>query len=313
MVSIIKKTLEENYIFFIQELTRINEEISKLPKGNISAKKIGKSTYYYHQWREGRKIRSISLGKNLPVELIEGIKKRNLLEKQRKEILDEINIITRAIDTQRVTVEEILRIFSQNGVNVIPVGSYCLPILKDSLKLNLPTIKTQDIDFLVALPYKGEESDIESLLKPLGFLPGFNSDGSTYFSNGTFKIEFLTPEKGREKNNVIYIEPLKIKAVPLRFVQMLTDELIQIKRENYSYSVPSPWVFACHKILVSRKRRAKDKKEKDILQANAILREMFKNPGMAKKTTAYISSLPSKWKKEIKAHIATALDIKIDA
>jgi len=55
-MSVVKKTLQENYIFFIRELTRIDEEIKKLPRGGISVKKIGKSTYYYHQWREGKRL-----------------------------------------------------------------------------------------------------------------------------------------------------------------------------------------------------------------------------------------------------------------
>ena len=48
-MSVIKKTLEENYIFFIRELSRIEEELKNVPKGNLSPKRISKSTYYYHQ------------------------------------------------------------------------------------------------------------------------------------------------------------------------------------------------------------------------------------------------------------------------
>src|SRR5574340_1278749 len=89
-MSVIRKTLEENYIFFVRELARINEEIKKLPAGNISAKKIGKATYYYHQWREGKKVRSVSLGAVSPSDLIESINRRKLLENQRNEISDKI-------------------------------------------------------------------------------------------------------------------------------------------------------------------------------------------------------------------------------
>ena len=76
-MSIIRKTLEENYIFFVRELARINEEIDKLSKGNISAKKIGKSTYYYHQWREGKQVKSVLLGLESPSDLIKDINRSN--------------------------------------------------------------------------------------------------------------------------------------------------------------------------------------------------------------------------------------------
>lgn len=302
-MSVIRKTLEENYIFFVRELTRINEEIKKLPAGNISAKKIGKATYYYHQWREGKKVRSVSLGVEAPSDLIERINRRKLLENQRNEISDNIAVIARAIDIQRITAEEIIKVFSQNGIIMTLVGSYYLPVLKEDFGFNLPTIKTQDIDFLVKLPYKGKAVDIESLLKPMGFSIAFNPDGSTYFTNGVFKIEFLTPEKGRGTDKAVPIKLLNIKAMSLRYLQMLFDQQIDIKKEGYTYTVPSPWVFAYHKILISEKRKSKDKKEKDILQVNAILREVFKRPDTAKKALSYLETLPPKWKKDIKNYL----------
>lgn len=302
-MSVIRKTLEENYIFFVRELTRINEEIKKLPAGNMSAKKIGKATYYYHQWREGKKVRSVSLGAGAPSDLIESINRRKLLENQRNEISDNIAVIARAIDIQRITAEEIIKIFSQSGIIMTLVGSYYLPVLKESFGFNLPTIKTQDIDFLVKMPYKGKAVDIESLLKPMGFSIAFNPDGSTYFTNGVFKIEFLTPEKGRGTDKAVPIKLLNIKAMSLRYLQMLFDQQINIKKEGYTYIVPSPWVFAYHKILISEKRKSKDKKEKDILQVNAILREVFKRPDTAKKALSYMETLPPKWKKDIKNYL----------
>jgi len=306
-MSIIRKTLEENYIFFVRELARINEEISKLSKGNISAKKIGKSTYYYHQWREGKKVKSVSLGSMAPSDLVSAINRRKVLENQKREILDNISVITRAIDIQGVTAEEIIKVFSQNDIRVTLIGSYYLSVLKENMGFHLPTIKTQDVDFLVRAPYKGKEVDIESALKPIGFSIGFNPDGSTYFTNGIFKVEFLTPERGKGTDKAISIKPLKIKATPLRYLEMFFDQQIKIEKENYTFLIPSPWVFAYHKILMSKKRKLIDKKEKDILQVNAILREISKRPEMVKEAISYLETLPQKWKKNIKNYIAQHL------
>ena len=303
-MSVVKKTLEENYIFFIKELTRIDDEIRNLPRGSISAKKIGKTTYYYHQWREGKRVKSISLGTEIHTELLQTINRRKLLEGQVKEITKEIAIIAKAIDTQRVTVDDIIKVFSQNGIRVILIGSYCIPILKEELKLNLPTIKTQDIDFLLKVPYRGREIDIELLLKPLGFSLGFNPDGSNFFTNGIFKIEFLTPQGGKGTDKAVYIKPLKISATPLRYLRMLFDQQMEVEKEGYKFIVPSPWVLAYNKILIAKNRRAKDKKEKDMLQAIAILREIFKRPDDLKKAISYLETLPHKWKSYIKGRLA---------
>lgn len=302
-MGVVKKTLEENYIFFIRELARIDDEIKKLPRGSTSAKKIGKSTYYYLQWREGKKVKSVSLGTEIHIDLLQGINRRKLLEGQRRDVLENLTTITKAIDHQRVTVDEIIKIFSLNGVRVVLIGSYCLPVLKEELGFNLPTIKTQDIDFLINVPYRGRGIDMESLLQPLGFSIGFNPDGSNYFTNGVFKIEFLAAKKGREMDGSIYIKPLKINATSLRYLQMLFDHQMEIEKEGYTYLVPSPWVLAYHKILVSRNRKIRDKKEKDILQAIAILREIFKKPETARNALSYLETLPPKWKACIKKQI----------
>lgn len=306
-MNVVRKTLQENYIFFIRELGRINDEIRHLPPGSISAKKIGKSTYYYRQWREGKKIKSVSLGADPPPGSLEDISRRKVLEGQRKEALENIRIIAKAIDTQRVTADEILRIFSRNGIRVTLIGSYYLPIIKESLGFNLPTIRTQDIDFLVPVPYRGKKSDIASLLEPIGFSAGFNHDGSTYYTNGIFKVEFLAAEKGRGTRRAVLIKPLNIKATALRYLHMLFDQQVTIKREGYSVKVPNPWAFAYHKILVAKKSSRRQKADKDLLQAHAILREVFSKPDSSVHARKYLETLPKKWKTTIKSHMAEHL------
>ncbi len=306
-MSIVKKTLQENYIFFIRELVRIDSQIKDLPVGSVSAKKIGKSTYYYHQWREGKKVRSVSVGKEVPPELIDGINRRKTLEVQRKEILDNINVIVKAIDIQRVTVEEILRLFSHSGIRVTLIGSYCLSVYKSHWKMNLPTMRTQDVDFLVQVPYKGKTIDIESLISDLGFSIGFNADGSTYFTNGVFKVEFLTPEKGKGTEKAIQIKQLKIGAIPMRYLQMLLEEQVLLNIEDYTVTIPKPWVFAFHKILITKSRKDKGKKEKDLLQAVSILREIARRPAEAIEARSYLKTLPAPWVKYIKDQLAISL------
>ncbi len=306
-MSVVRKTLEENYIFFLRELTRINREIASLPAGSISAKKIGNATYYYHQWREGKKVKSISLGAEAPPALAKGIQKRKQLEKQKREILENIRVAGKAINAQNVTVEEILKVLSQSGVKVVLIGSYCMTAYKEGLRMSLPTIRTQDVDFLVNAPYKGKGADIKSLLEPLGFSQDFNMDGSVYFTNGVFKVEFLTPERGRGTDRAVLIKPLKIKATPLRFLQMLLDNPVRIQKEDYAYFVPAPWVFAFHKILIAGRRKKQDKKQKDLLQADAVLRNVFKEPGTSKESLSYLETLPRKWKNHIQDYIATNL------
>ena len=141
---------------------------------------------------------------------------------------------------------------------------------KSQLGMKLPSIRTRDIDFLVERPYKGKSVDVEDLLKPLGFQIGFQPDGATYFTNGTFRVEFLTPEKGKGDETSAPIKALGIRAEPLRFTQMLMDASIKIKKKDFSFNVPNPYTLAFHKILIGARRKNPDKKKKDMMQAGAL-------------------------------------------
>lgn len=302
-MSVVKRTLEENYIFFIKELVRIDSEMKMLPIGNISLKKIDNTGYYYHQWREGKRVKSISLGPNVPSDLLEAIKKRKGLEQQRKEILENMQVITKVIDPERTTAEEIIKEFSKSGIKTLVIGSHCLPAIKEKFGFNLPTLKTQDIDFLINTPYRDEEVDVDLILKKIGFSRGFNPDGATYFTNGVYKVEFLTPEKGKGTDKAIFIKPLHISAAPLRYLQMLCDDPVKIEKDDYVYVIPNPWVVAYHKLLIARIRKEKSKREKDQMQALSILRELSKRPEMLKKALWYLSHLPKNWTKEIRKRV----------
>lgn len=299
-MGVVKDTLEENYIFFIRELTRIESEIQALPKGSISEKKIAGKVYYYHQWRDKGGVKAVSLGTQHPRELADAIARRKRLEEQRKDVQENIKTIEKAVDGFVVTADEILRVFDKNGVKVTLIGSFCMPAYRGLFKLNLPTIKTQDIDLLIRVPYKGDNADIESLLKPLGFSLHFNTDGSTFFSNGTYKVEFLAPETGKGKEGPVDVAPLKIKVTPLGFLQMLNGDIEEVDKGDYKYSVPAPYIYAFHKILIAPRRGNEGKARKDLLQAESILREVFKQDELAKRAMEYLDGLPPKWFKPIK-------------
>jgi hypothetical protein len=306
-MPVVKNTFEENYLFFLRELSRINHELGHLPKGSLSVKKIGGIDYHYHQWREGKKVKSVSIGREASPDLIRKINRRKTLEAQKKEILDNLKVIVKVVDPQGVTVHEILRLFSQHKINALLIGSYCLPAYKDAFNMKLPTLRTQDVDFLVPQPYKGKKADMESILSDLGFSLGFNPDGSTYFTNGTFRIDFLTPEKGKGTDKAILIKELGIHAEPLRYMQMLFDDPIQVKSKDLKYSVPNPWIFAFHKILIMKSRKAPSKKDKDLLQVASILREIKARPREWGKSRQYLNRLPPRWQKIIKEQVGIYL------
>ncbi len=112
------------------------------------------------------------------------------------------------------------------GIEVI--GSWCFLIYQRYLPLEKYPLRTQDIDILIPLPYKGKSFNISSMLKQLGFEENFNPDGSIFFTGCGLKIEFLSPKRGREKKTTEYIKSLAVSPQLLRFMDILLQETIII-------------------------------------------------------------------------------------
>jgi len=131
---------------------------------------------------------------------------------------------------------EIFKRFHDAGIldNLILVGSWCLYFYKDYF-VNIPyikhiDIKTRDIDFLLYEPAKITRSvDIPSLLQNLGFIVTLTSrKGYIRLEHPELLIEFLVSEKGRGIDAPYPLPKLGINAVALRFVNILSDNIIRV-------------------------------------------------------------------------------------
>jgi hypothetical protein len=75
---------------------------------------------------------------------------------------------------------------------------------------------------------------------------------------GEFKVEFLTPLTGPKTERRFEIRQLGVAAVPLRFLDYLTEEpvpVVALGRRPFLVKVPSPARYAVHKLIVSQERR----------------------------------------------------------
>ena len=168
-------------------------------------------------------------------------------------------------------VRRILAVFERHGLwdeGVELIGSWCFYLYQRHLGAKPYPFKTQDIDFLLPYPYRGRTKvDLIDELKRLGFQHGFRPDGSIYLWNAELRIEFLIPERGRGRDKAVEIKPLAVKAMPLRFVDMLLRHPISVKEGGVTASIPDPAAFCLHKLLIAKRRKRPESRLKDIEQA----------------------------------------------
>lgn len=108
-------------------------------------------------------------------------------------------------------------------------------------------------------------------------VPSLHKDRVTSYvaAKSGLRVEFLTPNVGRETDLPKSLPTLQTDAQPLRFLKFLIDEPDQaviLHGPGILVLVPSPQRYAVHKLIISQRRQAGSvKRDKDILQAEALL------------------------------------------
>lgn len=195
-------------------------------------------------------------------------------------------------------VQRILKVFEKNNLfdeGVELIGSWAFLLYQKHLGVPKFPLRTQDIDFLIPNPFTGDlhQGFIDELIE-LGFKCEFRSDGSLFLYNTELLIEFITPQKGKGSHGAITIKKLGLKAIPLRFVNLLLDNPITIVDHGIKILIPNPVNFCLHKLVISSRRRKIDKVVKDVQQALYVSAIADK-----KQLQDLFLSLPRSWRTSI--------------
>jgi hypothetical protein len=141
--------------------------------------------------------------------------------------------------------------------------------------------------------------DLVELLKDLGFVVGFQCrEGYIRLEHPELAIEFLVPEKGRGSNKPFPLKELGINAQPLRYLNLLTQDIIHAEVDGMKVSLPHPVLFAFHKLIISQLRKNEDKAAKDNEGATRILKAVLDKGESAIIKRTFNLMLP-KWRGKI--------------
>ncbi|MDP6491006.1 MAG: GSU2403 family nucleotidyltransferase fold protein [Kiritimatiellia bacterium] len=203
---------------------------------------------------------------------------------------------------------EVLRRLKREGIldRILLVGSWCTLLYQDYFKDKgvLPTLRTRDMEFLFPIPLRlDKKTDLYELLKDLGFLLDFKGErGVIVFQHPELILEFLAPARGRDSDEPVVIDQLGVNAQPLRFMDALAKDPIQMTFEGVTITLPHPINFALHKLLIAGRRKNREKAEKDRTQAVALLRALD-DSGEAAAVRAALAGMPATWRKTIRKEL----------
>ena len=123
-------------------------------------------------------------------------------------------------------------------------------------------------------------------------------------------VEFLVAERGRGSDKPYSLPQLGINAQSLRFLDMLAQNTINTKVEEFNLTLPHPANFALHKLLILQKRQKPEKITKDRDAGVQILRALI-DKGEQDVVRKLFHTLPNRWQKRIHAVLADLNDDKI--
>lgn len=198
----------------------------------------------------------------------------------------------------------VLKRFQEAGVlkDLMLIGSWCLQFYRYHFENpdKLPAFRTLDVDFLIPHASKIKtDVNIPEILRREGFVPSFNrSNDIVKYDHRELRVEFLVPELGKGGRSK-EIKTLHVKAVALRYLNLLLDYPLLVQYEGLEVRVPEPAVFALHKLIVSSRRAKAEKRSKDLEAAVGILEFLWDKPREVEKIKSILSKIPQSWRKLI--------------
>ena len=172
--------------------------------------------------------------------------------------------------------------------HLILIGSWSLKVYEKNYPLEKFKFITKDIDFLVKMPrgpFPENVENIYNILKNKGYIAKQTmlSNAEKYVPDIAYDneldIEFLC-QPGRHIKEAYTIKKLGISVQPLRFQEILKNNTISLKYNNFEVDVADPIVWAIHKISISQLRSEKNsfsKMENDLNTAKIIVDHFGEN------------------------------------
>lgn len=270
---------------------------SDFPDGSTFRKReISGKSYWYVQEPTGRSGRPPEryLGPDSP-ELAVAIEKGQAAKADadaRKAIIRSLKGV--GLPEPEAMTADVLEALADAGVfrlRGVIVGTVAFQTYAGLLGVRLPgaAVRTGDVDIAqdygvaVAIDDALEAPFLEILRhvdKRFSPVPHLSSPtaATTYARPGGYRVDVLTTNRGKDRDQPVALPSLKTDAAPLRFLDFLLKETVQaavLSKTGVLVNVPAPERYAVHKLIVATMRQktgeSAAKADKDIAQVATLI------------------------------------------
>ncbi|MGO9396558.1 MAG: GSU2403 family nucleotidyltransferase fold protein [Xanthobacteraceae bacterium] len=268
--------------------TAFNEAFSD--DGTFVSKTINQKRYWYFQQPSDTGRKQKYVGPETP-ELLEQISHHKQIRDDERERRALVSTLVRVYGLQPPTKEigDIIAALAKAGafrLRGVLIGTVAYQTYAPMLGRRLPhsIFRTDDVDIAqfrnlsVAVgdqtpPVLEVLKDVDKTFRSVPHI--YERNVTSYISKGRYRVDFLTPNEGRDTDRPQHLPAFQTDAEPLRFLDFLIHEpepAAVLYNAGIYVLVPSPQRYAIHKLIVSRRRQeGTAKRDKDIQQSAALL------------------------------------------
>ena len=189
---------------------------------------------------------------------------------------------------------EVLEALADAGVfrlRGVVAGTVAFQTYAGLLGVKLPgaTVRTGDVDIAqdygvavaiddaVEAPFLDILRQVDKRFSPVPHISSPTA-ATTYARPGGYRVDVLTTNRGKDRDQPVALPSLKTDAAPLRFLDFLLKETVQaavLSKTGVLVNVPAPERYAVHKLIVATMRQktgeSAAKADKDIAQAAILI------------------------------------------
>ena len=307
------------------ERCRATAFLTDFPRdGTFVAKTVRGKRYWYFQRPKSAGRDQKYVGPETP-ELLDQIARHKQIRDDERERRSLVSILVRSFGLQPPATEigEIIAALANAGVfrlRGVLVGTIAYQTYSAMLGTRLPRsmMQTHDIDIAqfgnVSVAVADRTAPIVDVLKQADksfrAVPHIHRRKATsYIGKGGIRVDFLTPNQGRDTDIPRPLPAFQTDAEPLRFLDFLivNPEPAAILHGMGIYVlVPSPARYAVHKLILSGRRpEGAAKRQKDIDQAASLLTVLVqKSPYELKSVWREASARGKAWRQLLLAGLS---------
>jgi hypothetical protein len=289
-----KLVLQTTYAELLERCTNAAFDDAFAEDGAFIAKTVKARKYWYFQTGAGEDRSQRYVGPETP-ELLDRISRHKQHRDDMKERRALVSTLVRSFGLPRPIpdIGDVLAALANAGVfrlRGVLVGTIAFQAYPAMLGVRLPGALLQTGDIDIAQFRNASVAVGDSTPPVLEVLKGVDTtfravphvvDGrrvTSYAAKGGVRVDFLTPNTGPETGEPQALPALQTDAQPLRFLDYLIHDpepAVILHGAGIAVQVPAAARFAIHKLILSRRRReGAAKRDKDIQQAEVLLRAL---------------------------------------